>query len=58
MTLSERGYITGENDMMGFKIFNLRLILVAADPDKAWVFGRSLAGIEGSNSARGMDVSS
>jgi len=32
MTLSERGNITAENDMMDFKTFNLHLILVAADP--------------------------
>ena len=32
LTWSERGNITGENDIMGFKIFNLRLILLEADP--------------------------
>jgi hypothetical protein len=32
MAWSKRGYITGENDTMGFKIFNSRLILLGADP--------------------------
>ena len=34
----------------------LSLLLIVATRSKAWVFGRSLAAIAGSNPARGMDV--
>ena len=36
---------------------SLQVVIPVSAPSKAWVFGRSLAGVVGSNPAEGVDVS-
>ena len=56
LSLDELQTRVGLKGLHYFWISNIQLNPVVAVLSKSWVYGRSLAGIAGSNSAEGMDV--